>query len=49
VASVVAFRECSVLFATLIGVLMLKEHVSYRKFLSIVLVVIGLIVVASSN
>jgi len=49
VASVVAFRECSVVFATLIGVLMLKEHGSYRKFLSITLVVIGLILVASSN
>lgn len=49
VASVVAFRECSVLFATLIGVLLLKEDVSYRKFLSISLVAIGLIIVATLN
>lgn len=28
VASVIAFRECGILFTTLIGVLLLKEHVS---------------------
>jgi drug/metabolite transporter (DMT)-like permease len=49
VASVVAFRECSVLFAALIGVLLLKEMVSYKNLLSIALVAIGLIVVATSK
>jgi drug/metabolite transporter (DMT)-like permease len=49
VASVVAFRECSVLFAALIGVLLLKERVSGKNLLSIALVAIGLIVVATSK
>jgi uncharacterized membrane protein len=49
VAAVVAFRECSVLFAALIGVLLLKEDVSYKNFLSISLVAIGLIIVATLN
>jgi drug/metabolite transporter (DMT)-like permease len=49
VASVVAFRECSVLFAALIGVLLLKENVSCKNFLSISLVAIGLIILATLN
>ncbi len=49
VASVVAFRECSVLFATLIAVLMLKEDLSCWKSVSISLVAIGLIIVATST
>jgi drug/metabolite transporter (DMT)-like permease len=49
VASVVAFRECSVLFAVLIGVRLLKEEVSYKNILSISLVAIGLIIVATLN
>jgi uncharacterized membrane protein len=49
VASVVAFRECSVLFAALIGVLLLKEKVSGKNLLSIALVATGLIVVATSK
>jgi drug/metabolite transporter (DMT)-like permease len=49
VASVVAFRECSVLFAALIGVLILKERISPKNLLSIALVAIGLIVVATSK
>jgi uncharacterized membrane protein len=35
-----------VLFAALIGVLLLKEDVSCKNFLSILLVAIGLIIVA---
>jgi drug/metabolite transporter (DMT)-like permease len=49
VASVVAFRECSVLFAALIGVLLLKEKVSGKNLFSITLVAVGLIVVATSK
>jgi drug/metabolite transporter (DMT)-like permease len=49
VASVVAFRECSVLFAAVIGVLILKERISPKNLLSIALVAIGLIVVATSK
>jgi drug/metabolite transporter (DMT)-like permease len=49
VANVVAFRECSVLFAALIGVLLLKEKISGKNLLSIALVAIGLIVVATSK
>ena len=47
VASVVAFRECSVLFAVLIGVLLLKEHISFKNTLSVSLVAIGLIAIAT--
>lgn len=45
-AVVVAFRECSVLFATLIGLLWLKEAVSMRRILSAVSIAIGLMLVA---
>jgi uncharacterized membrane protein len=36
-----------VLFAALIGVLLLREDVSYKNFLSILLVAVGLIIVAT--
>jgi drug/metabolite transporter (DMT)-like permease len=47
VASVVAFRECSVFFAALIGALLLKEAISFKNVMSISLIAIGLIIVAT--
>jgi uncharacterized membrane protein len=46
IANVVAFRECSVLFATLIGVLFLGERATSRRLVCGVLVAAGLISVA---
>jgi drug/metabolite transporter (DMT)-like permease len=49
IANVVAFRECSVLFATLIGILYLKETASRRRIACAALIAIGLVLVASLN
>ncbi|NPU12838.1 EamA family transporter [Bradyrhizobium sp. 83002] len=46
IASVVAFRECSVLFATLIGVLFLKERPTPRRLCCAALIAGGLVVIA---
>ena len=46
VASVTAFRECSVLFGTLIGVSLLKESFSLKKFFCVFLIAGGLVVIA---
>ena len=49
IANVVAFRECSVLFATLIGILFLKEPTSRRRIACAALIALGLVLVASLN
>jgi drug/metabolite transporter (DMT)-like permease len=49
IANVVAFRECSVLFATLIGILYLREHASGRRIACAALIAIGLVLVAGLN
>jgi len=46
IANVVAFRECSVLFATLIGVVFLGERATWRRLVCGALVAVGLISVA---
>ncbi|GLH75567.1 hypothetical protein SSBR45G_04750 [Bradyrhizobium sp. SSBR45G] len=46
IANVVAFRECSVLFATLLGVLFLNERVTARRLCCAALIAAGLITVA---
>ena len=47
VAVVVAFRECSVVFATLIGIWVLKETVSSRRLVAVGLITAGLILIAA--
>jgi drug/metabolite transporter (DMT)-like permease len=49
IASVVAFRECSVLFATLIGVLFLGEPATRRRLLCAASIAIGLMLIAASK
>jgi len=49
IANVVAFRECSVLFATLIGVFFLGERATPRRLVCGALVAVGLISVAMLN
>ncbi|MGJ5078398.1 EamA family transporter [Bradyrhizobium sp. HKCCYLS3013] len=46
IANVVAFRECSVLFATLIGVLFLKERATPQRLCCAALIAVGLVIVA---
>ncbi|MGJ5181064.1 EamA family transporter [Bradyrhizobium oligotrophicum] len=46
IANVVAFRECSVLFATMIGVLFLKERATPQRLCCAALIAIGLTTVA---
>ncbi|CCD85091.1 GRP family sugar transporter [Bradyrhizobium sp. ORS 285] len=46
IANVVAFRECSVLFATLIGVLVLKERATPQRLGCAALIAVGLVIVA---
>ena len=46
IASVVAFRECSIVFATLIGVLFLKEPATPRRLYCAGLVAVGLATIA---
>ncbi|MGJ4888985.1 EamA family transporter [Bradyrhizobium sp. HKCCYLRH3099] len=46
IASVVAFRECSVVFATLIAVLVLKERATPRRLCCVALVAAGLVIIA---
>jgi drug/metabolite transporter (DMT)-like permease len=43
VAVVVAFRECSVLFATLIGLFILRERISKRRIIAVGVIAAGLI------
>jgi drug/metabolite transporter (DMT)-like permease len=45
-ASVIAFRECSLLFGTIIGLTALKEVISLRKLLCVSLIAAGLIAIA---
>ncbi|MDB5091872.1 MAG: hypothetical protein JWR09_5866 [Mucilaginibacter sp.] len=47
VTSVVAFRECSVIFATIIGVAILKEKISALRVLAVSSVGVGLILIAT--
>ncbi len=47
VANVTAFRECSVLFSTLIGVTVLGEPLSLKKLVSVALISVGLIAIAA--
>jgi drug/metabolite transporter (DMT)-like permease len=47
VANVTAFRECSVLFGTLIGVSLLRESFSRTKLFCALLIVGGLVIVAT--
>jgi uncharacterized membrane protein len=46
IANVVAFRECSVLFATLIGVLFLGEPATRRRLVCATAIAIGLVLIA---
>ncbi|WP_283806083.1 DMT family transporter [Bradyrhizobium sp. ORS 375] len=46
IANVVAFRECSVLFATLLGVLFLNERATPRRIGCAVLIATGLVTIA---
>jgi drug/metabolite transporter (DMT)-like permease len=45
-ACVIAFRESSVLFGTIIGLAALKEVISLRKLLCVSLIAAGLIAIA---
>jgi drug/metabolite transporter (DMT)-like permease len=47
IANVVAFRECSVLFATLIGVLLLGEPATRRRLGCAALIAVGLTLIAA--
>ncbi|MGJ4928591.1 EamA family transporter [Bradyrhizobium sp. HKCCYLS2038] len=47
IANVVAFRECSVLFASLIGVLFLGERATIRRLCNAALVAVGLVWIAA--
>ncbi|WP_457492020.1 EamA family transporter [Tardiphaga sp. P5_C7] len=47
VAVVIAFRECSLLFAALIGLVVLGEPVSWQRALAIVSIVLGLALVVA--
>ena len=47
IANVVAFRECSVLFATLIGVLFLGEPATRRRLACPASIAVGLMLIAA--
>ena len=47
IANVVAFRECSVLFATLIGVLFLGEPATRRRLVCAASIAVGLMLIAA--
>jgi drug/metabolite transporter (DMT)-like permease len=47
IANVVAFRECSVLFATLIGVPFLGEPATRRRLVCAASIAVGLMLIAA--
>jgi drug/metabolite transporter (DMT)-like permease len=46
-ALVIAFRECSLLFAALIGVVVLRERIAWQRCLAIASITVGLVLVVT--